>query len=202
MANNAGNAYGLTVLSPIKNADIKGVSCVDLTRNILNGLALNENSPMAAVPNTYFARFYIINDVFFENLPHKEDHLKSKYLGFSTNFHGDLETYLTGMWTQTEEAVRTIWQHCVIFNTVNSASDFIEYIKKCQLNINLFFNGSTDDSLEQQLKALYLKQQFAQFAADHQGLPAAELQIAFKDFWGRVQPRNLAERTWQAGREQ
>ena len=47
---------------------------------------------MAKVPNTYLARFYILNDVFYQGFPAEEEHLKSKYLVFSSNFHGDENT--------------------------------------------------------------------------------------------------------------
>jgi hypothetical protein len=54
--------------------------------------------------------------------------------------------------------------------------------------------------LSEQLKALYLKQELANFALEHQGVkdPVA-LQRAFKDFLARVQPDNLAGPTWRPG---
>lgn len=136
------------------------------------------------MPQTYLARFFILDDVFHESTPGcdpfcnlldilsifkdrfrllalpREDHLKSRYLVFSSNFHGDLEAYLRGMWSAISADIKHIWEHCVAFDKVHDAEGFITYIKRCQLTANLFFMGSTDDPLEEQLKALYLKQQF------------------------------------------
>jgi hypothetical protein len=54
--------------------------------------------------------------------------------------------------------------------------------EKCQLTASLFFVGSNDESLDEQLKALYLKQECAEFAVENQGLKAAGLR-AQEDGW-------------------
>ena len=61
------------------------------------------------------------------------------------------------------------------------------------------FNGSTDDSLPEQLKSLYLKQEFSKFAFENQGLEPNELRQAFQQFIARTEPANLAGPTWRAG---
>ena len=228
MANISGNAYALTVLSPIKNGCIGEISYADEVQGRLQSLGVCEDSPLAKVPQTYLARFFILDDVFHESSPGcgpfcnlldilsifkdrfrllalpREDHLKSRYLVFSSNFHGGLDTYLRGMWSAISADVKRIWEHCVAFDRVQDAEGFITYIKRCQLTANLFFVGSTDDSLEEQLKALYLKQQFAKFAVSHQAishqeLGAAKVQEAFRAFIERVQPNHLAAPTWRPG---
>ena len=117
MANRSGNAYGFTALIPIINGSIiidedSQQSHASKVRELLQQWPLNEKSPMAAVPNTYLCRFYVLNDVFYQGSPAEEDHLKSKYLVFSTNFHGELDAYLQGMWDsakkRTEEGVRAL----------------------------------------------------------------------------------------------
>ncbi len=85
-----------------------------------------------------------------------------------------------------------MWQFCVGFSEVRDARSFTSYLKKCQVKTTFFFNGSTDEPLAEQLKSLYLKQEFSKFAYAHQGLPAAELQAAFTAFIARVEPENLA----------
>ncbi|MGQ0593960.1 MAG: hypothetical protein ACT4QB_15350 [Gammaproteobacteria bacterium] len=223
MPNISGNAYALTVLSPIKNGCVGEIAYADEVQDRLQSLGVCEDSPLAKVPQTYLARFFILDDVFYESSPGcdpfcnlldilsifedrfrlltlpREDHLRSRYLVFSSNFHGDLESYLRGMWSAISADIKRIWEHCVAFSEVQDAEGFIAYIKRCQLTANLFFMGSTDDSLDEQLKALYLKQQFAKFAVSHQGLGAAELQEAFRVFIERVQPSHLAAPTWRPG---
>ncbi|WP_430461193.1 hypothetical protein ACQUQU_18500 [Thalassolituus sp. LLYu03] len=200
MANTFGQSYGLTTLCPLINGT-DGHSAFDkLTRHHIQRLAEDEGSPFTKVPNTYFARLFILNDVFFQQGNSvARDHLKSKYLVFTSNFHGDLDTYLRGMWNNAEADVRAIWQYAVAFDKVQSADDFVAYIKKCQLTTSLFFNGSNDISLAEQLKSLYVKQAFSEFAMAHQGKPAAELRAAFSEFLARVQLDNLSTPSWQPG---
>lgn len=231
MATKSGQATALTVLSPIRNGSVGESSFSSITNERCFRLPIHEESPFARVSNTYFARLFVLTDVYYESLsgddsvfnfseilsffsdsarqsalPHK-DHLKSNYLVFSSNFYGDLDEYLTGMWNSfafadergKQRNVQYLWEHCVAFDQVKDCNDFIYYIKRCQLDANLFFNGSTDDSLQEQLKALYLKQEFTKFAVAHQGKKAADVQQAFKRFIERVQPENIDGPSWVPG---
>ena len=208
MANTFGDSYGLTCLCPIQNGQCEAnddnsfdlASYDKITRRRLQTLPQNEQSPFAKIPNTYFARLFILNDVFFEQGNDvKRDHLKSKYLVFTSNFHGELETYLEGMWHNAESEIRNIWQYAVGFDRVNNAASFIDYIKKCQLKTTLFFNGSNDKPLKQQLKSLYVKQAFSEFVLLNQGKNAATLKAEFKAFLEQVQVNNLDSPSWQPG---
>ncbi len=223
MSNISGNAYALTILSPIIDGHDGEAAFSDKIRNRLINWDTDEYSPMAKVPNTYLCRYFVLDDVYSQSLaggdffgtlsaffsigsdkarigalPY-EDHLKSKYLVFSCNLHGDLDTYLRGMWAAISTEIKEVWEHCYAFDQVKDADSFIGYIKKCQLTANLFFVGSTDDTLQEQLKGLYLKQEFGKFAAEHQGMPAAQLQLAYQAFIKRVDPANLTGPTWVPG---
>ncbi len=203
MPNKNGNAYGLTALCPINNGSLDDSSYAALTRWFLQEMPHGENSPMASVPETYLCRFYVLNDVFYEGYPAKEEHLKSKYLVFCSNFHGELENYLRTMWNSIPNDIKKIWQYCVAFNQVVDADSFINYIKQCQVTNNLFFVGANDESLPEQLKALYLKQEFSRFVFENQQLNKREnaelLRQAFRDFISRTKPENLMGPSWVAG---
>jgi hypothetical protein len=204
MANKSGNAYALTILCPIlggvpPDSPTGGQTHTTLLRNLLQTLHLNEESPMAKVPNTYLCRFWVLSDVPYQGKPAFLEHLKSDYLVFSSNFYGELEPYLEGMWNALKEGVLAILGHCVAHETVHDAPSFIAYIKKCQITTTFFFNGSTDEPLAQQLKNLYLKQEFSKFAFENQGKSAGALQEAFREFVRRTQPANLTGPTWAAG---
>ena len=222
-SNVSGKAYALTILSPIKNAYVAGVACADTVRDQLENWNLLQNSPMARVPQTYLARLFVLDDVFTQSLPGAgaldtvsdflpavpdgirraalptPDHLKSKYLVFSIDFHGELEPYLRGMWQAIAPEIQSVWQHCYGFDAVSDAEDFVAYMKKCQLTAALFFVGSNDDPLEEQLKALYLKQEFSRFALESQGLPTAELKKRYQEFIARVKPTDLTGPAWTPG---
>ena len=199
MANANGSAYALTLMCPIKNGHCSGQSYSALTRQLLQQLEQHAESPLAKVPNTFFARFYILNDVFYEGSPAKEDHLKSQYLIFAADFHGDLNDYLQGFWLNASVEAKLIWQHCVVFDEVGDSASFITYIKKCQVKTTFYFNGSTDESLAEQLKALYLKQKFSEFAIENQGAEPQKLQQAFLEFVEKTQPFNNTNPTWLPG---
>ena len=197
--NSSGKAFGLTLLCPIKNELRGDRSCARMLSEHLENLGTDAASPMAMAPNTYLARFYILHDVFYQGHGFEEEHLKSKYLVFSSNFHGDRDNYVRGMWECNEEGVKEIWQYCVDFENVNSAEDFIDYVKRCQIDNALFFNGSTDDPVAEQLKALYLKQEFTRFAYDNHGESPEQLQRKFREFVELTQPWDLQNPTWQPG---
>jgi hypothetical protein len=206
MANKSGNAYGLTMLCPILGgappdapAGIGGQSYTSLLRTQLQTLHVNEESPMAKVPNTYLCRFLVLSDVPYQGKPGFLEHLKSDYLVFTSNFHGELEPYLEGMWNALQEGILAILRHCVGHEAVHDAASFVEYAKKCQITTTFFFNGSTDEPLKQQLKNLYLKQEFSKFAFENQGKNARELQEAFREFVQLTKPANLAGPSWRAG---
>lgn len=200
MSNRSGKAYALTTLCPIRNGHEGNMSFDKITRHRIQLLEEDCGSPFARIPNTYFARLFILNDVFFEqgNDVH-HDHLKSKYLVFTSNFHGDLKPYLKGMWDNANDTVHSIWEHAVAFDKVRNSDDFIAYIRKCQLTTSLFFNGSTDDELRFQLKSLYIKQAFSEFVLAHQNKSTSELRTAFNEFMQQMQPDNLNDVSWIPG---
>jgi len=199
MPNENGNAYGLTVLSPLCGETRENQSVAAILRARLRNLDVHENSPMARVPNTYLSRMFVLDDVFYQGKPALQEHLKSKYLVFIAELHGELEPYLRGMWQHAEPMVRGLWEFCIGFDDVHDASGFVKYIEKCQVETTFYFNGSTDKPLAEQLKALYLKQELGKFVHENQGRDAAALQQAFKAFIARVDPSNLAGPTWRAG---
>ncbi|MDT8999570.1 hypothetical protein RQP53_09865 [Paucibacter sp. APW11] len=230
MGNISGNAYALTVLCPIKAGLAPGreIARADAVRETIQDWNLLPNSPMTLVPQTYLCRFFVLDDVYTESLPGgsaldtladflpvtpdamrrrampAQDRLQSRYLVFSCNFHGgpsaNLDGYLAGMWSNIRAEIESVWQHCYGFEQVHDAAGFVAYMKKCQLETTLFFVGSNDEPLPEQLKALYLKQELAKFAVENQGLDAATLRANYRAFIRRVQPRELAGPTWAPGK--
>jgi hypothetical protein len=230
MGNISGNAYALTVLSPIKNGIVPGeeIACADKVRELLQNWNLLPNSPMTEVPQTYLCRYFVLDDVYTESLPGasvmdtvsdihpiesdvvrrralpSEDHLKSRYLVFSCNLHagpnGDVDGYLRGMWNAISDRIQEVWGYCYGFEQVRDADSFVAYMHKCMLPAALFFVGSNDDPLPEQLKALYVKQAFVDFALANQGLDAATVRANYQAFMKRVAPMDLIGPTWEPGK--
>jgi hypothetical protein len=197
--NENGKAYGLTALCPLIDDSQNDHSYAAIVKDRLRGLPLDEDSPFARVPNLYLCRLFVLDDMFYQGRPAGEDHLRSRYLVFVAELHGQLDPFLEGMWQHAEPAVRQIWESCIGFAGVHSVRDFVRYIRRCQVETTFYFNGSNDLPLAEQLKGLYLKQELARFAREHQGLDALQLQQAFRGFVARVEPDNLARPSWRAG---
>jgi hypothetical protein len=214
MSNTSGNAYALTALCPIKPSTENNGSGVSYTRTILQSLPSASTrgsksvSPLANIPNTYLARLFILDDTIFQSFPHRLDQLKSEYLVFVADFHGTLDVYLKGMYEAIKDDILAIWKYCYGFDEVvqggavgKGQSAFVCYIRKCQMETTFYFNGSTDDSLNEQLKSLYLKQEFSKFVFQHQGAGSAVLLADFKKFMLATQPNDPMTPTWQTGKQ-
>ena len=202
MANTSGNAYALTTLCPIINGTLNHQAHDKYIRMRIQELDTHENSLFALAPETYTARLFILNDVFFQQGNDvKQDHLKSHYLAFTATFHGDRDEYLINFWNHAEDHIKTIWQHCVGFSDVQDGKSFAEYIGRCQLKTTLFFNGSSDRSLQEQLKALYIKDRFTHFALSHQGKSPTAIRQAFSRFLEENQLTDYNGPTFRPGQE-
>lgn len=199
--NQAGAMYGLSALCPIRQGSPPRTdrSHESLVRGVLAEMRTDQSSLLAAVDNTYLARLFVLKDVYFEGAPAKEEHLASQYLVFTANLHGDLDSWLFDLYKADPPAVHRIWDHCVAFEQVRNAGDFITYVRRCQITNDLLFQGSTDQPLQEQLKGLYLKQEFGEFVAAHQRTSPAELRQAFLGFVEQVEIDNLARPTWRPG---
>ncbi|HEY3940492.1 MAG TPA: hypothetical protein VGL97_23895 [Bryobacteraceae bacterium] len=179
MPSKSGSVYGLTILSPIIDDPHAEISHDLQLRIYLGGLKRDERSPFAKVTGTHIARLCVLNDVVFVGSPSKEEHLKSQYLVFESNFDGDLDPYLRTMATQIPEHVDAVWSHCVGYPGVQNVEAFQAYMKRCQLDTTFFFADVNDKTVGQALRALQTQAAVAAFIESNQGRPAAEIQQAF-----------------------
>jgi hypothetical protein len=125
---------------------------------------------------------------------------------FVSDFYGELDPYLKGMYQHMKKEIFAIWKYCYGFEDVMQSEEngggeaaFVRFIKKCQVETTYYFDGSTDESLDEQLKSLYLKQEFSKFVFDHQGVDGDQLLSDFKSFVKDKQPGELISPTWKAG---
>jgi hypothetical protein len=186
MANVSGKTYGLTILSPILEDNRLDICHSMELRWYLSQLPRDCRSPFAQLSSTYLARLVVMDDVVFVGHPACEEHLKSRYLVFETNFDGDLDTYLRRMATETTEFVNEVWKHCVGFPGTENLEAFIAYMKKCQLETTFFFADVNDRTVESTLDALKTQSALAHFLEKHQATPTVELQLAFREFLKRL----------------
>ena len=174
-ANNvSGQVYALTVLTPILDGHETQLA------EYLNGLQSGEQSPLAAVPGTHFARWVVIGDVIYEGPDQGErEHLQHARLLFTSNFDGNLDTYLDALCTGLGERADAIWGQCIGYPGSDDAGAFAKYLRHHQIDTSLFFAAYGDRTVDDVKRSLALRARFVDFALRAQGLPAAELQATF-----------------------
>jgi hypothetical protein len=186
MANQSGSIYGLTILSPIKDNPNAEISHSLAIRMYLQTLPVDGNGPFGRVSSTHMARFVVLDDVVYFGMPSCEEHLKSKYLIFESNFDGELETYLTRLATEARDEVHNIWQRCIGYPGVQNVDAFIAYMKRCQIETTFYFADVNDKTVQQTLNALQTQSAVASFIEKNQGKPPEKLQPAFLEFMRRL----------------
>ena len=121
------------------------------------------NSPFTRVPGTHFARFVVIDDLRYNgrkhsdaiydrifsvklSVPQKVDHLNHSYLLLAIDFDAasgddsELRSYTDLLWQNMELELRTIFQHCLGFETVDNDASLFDYLKRCQVETTMPFN--------------------------------------------------------------
>jgi hypothetical protein len=174
-ANNiSGQVYSLTVIAPISSGHETQLS------RYLDGLQAGDQSPLAGVAGTHFARWVVIDDVIYQGPDQGErEHLKHARLLFTSNFDGELDRYLEGLRTGLGDSADTIWGHCIGYPGSGDARAFAGYMRRHQIDSSLFFAAYGDRTVEEVKRSLALRLKFVEFALRAQGLPAPELKAAF-----------------------
>jgi len=174
--NTCGQAYALTVLTPIRDG------CEAPLVRCLTSLPTGPASPLASVPGTHIARWVVIGDVVYEGLAQRRpDHLRAGRLLFTSNFDGPLEPYVEQLRVGLGDVADRIWGHCAGYPGRSDAHAFAGYLSRHQLECSLFFAAYGGRSVGQVEHSLELRRQVIDFALRAQQLGAAELQSAFRE---------------------
>ena len=177
--NISGQAYSLTVLTPIIDGHEAHLA------QYLNALASGDQSPLAAVAGTHFARWVVIDDVIYEGPDQGDrDHLKHPRLLFTSNFDGDLDPYLEAMRTGLGESADAIWGHCLGYPGCDERAAFARYMRHHQIDSSLFFAAYGDRTVQDVKRSLAVRTKLIEFALRAQGLGAGELKAAFVEEFG------------------
>jgi hypothetical protein len=177
--NVSGQAYSLTVLTPI----IDGHE-TELAR-YLDGLPSGDDSPLAGVHGTHFARWVVIDDVIYQGPDQgSREHLQHPRLLFTSNFDGELDPYLEALRTGLGASADTIWGHCLGYPGRDDGDAFSRYLRQHQIDSSLFFAAYGDRTVEDVKRSLALRTRLIDFALRAQGLAAPELKAAFLQEFG------------------
>ena len=181
--NVSGQAYAFMAMTPIKPGE------EDALAGYLHGLRERGPSPLARLKRTHLGRFVIVRD--FHNDPswkqRHEDHLDLPYLIFTSNFDGDLDSYLAELCEQLAPEAREIWGRCVGCPESAQGAALAAYLKHNQIDTGLFFSAYGAATVGTVKRSLAQRERMIEFARASQGLEPAALQQAFaKEFEGQT----------------
>ena len=172
----AGDAYALTVLTPILPGGEHAV------RACLEGL---KESPFARLPRTHFARWVVVPDFVHDPQQPAPDPLGGPYLLFSATFDGELESYLDELCTELAPEAKEVWGRCVGCPTPAEGPALAAYLRHNQLRTGLFFAAYPTASVQDVRRSLDKRARTAALAVNGQGLHPGPLRDAFLEQLGQ-----------------
>ena len=182
MPDRVGQAFALTVLSPITTGHSHGELHATRIRTAITALERGAASPLARIDTLHLARLVVLDDLPQQGVPTQEDHLQSKYLLFVADFDGDLAGFLETLRTKATECVEAIWQHCEAFPGTADATAFHDYFARCHVPTTFGFSAYATTPLSRVLRALDTQRRLIRFLKANQGAEPVALQAAFQTF--------------------
>jgi hypothetical protein len=174
-ANVAGQAYAFMAMTPVKPGE------EDALADYLRGLRGRGPSPLAKLPRTHLGRFVIVRD--FHHDPswgqRSEEHLDLPYLIFTSNFDGDLDSYLDELCEQLAPEAKEIWGRCVGCPEHAQGAALKAYLEHNQIDCGIFFAAYGDATVAAVKHSLLQRERMIEFAVASQGLEPEALQRAF-----------------------
>jgi len=160
----------------------------DALTDYLRGLRARGPSPLAKLPRTHLGRFVIVKD--FHNDPswkqRKEEHLDLPYLIFTSNFDGDLDSYLDELCETLAPEAEEIWGRCVGCPETAKGAALKAYLKHNQIDTGIFFAAYGQATVGTVKRSLSQRERMIDFARTSQGLEPDALQQAFlREFGGK-----------------
>jgi hypothetical protein len=172
--NRMGQAYGLTVLTPVLDDRVSALAAH------LDTFGPEDASPLARIPGTHFARWVILEDVVYQGGRQRRDNLKASRLLFTSNFDGPLDAYLEALRSELAGDADAVWGHCAGYPGRADADAFAAYLRAHQLQSALFFAAYGDQTVADVHANLAQRTRLIEFAMAAQGLAPAELQARFR----------------------
>jgi hypothetical protein len=171
--NVSGQAYALTVLTPIEHGREQALA------EYLDALGDGEASPLTRVPGTHLARWVVIGQVKQQTGQRRRDALKAPRLLFTSNFDGSLDTYLEALRTGLAGDADAIWGNCTGYPGHQDAAGFSAWIRAHQIEAALFFGAYGEQTVGEVHANVSKRTALIDFALDTRGLDAAVLKAQF-----------------------
>ena len=177
-SNENGQAYAFMAMTPIVHGEEAAL------RSYVEAIP-REGGPFAKLPRTHFARFVILEGFHNEDAQPKDEHLRSQYLVFTSNFDGPLDTYLDELCDRLATDADEIWGRCYGCPRPAAGPALKRYLLHNQLDTGLFFAAYGEATVQKVKAGLEQRERMIRFATSSQALPADELQAAFEAEFAR-----------------
>jgi hypothetical protein len=176
----SGQAYAFMAMTPVRPGER------DALATYLRDLRARGSSPLAKLPRTHLGRFVVVDD--FHNDPswkqRREDHLDLPYLVFTSNFDGDLDSYLDELCERLAPEAGEIWGRCVGCPEPARGPGLKAYLEHNRIRTGLFFAAYGDATTGTVERCLRRRERMIAFAVTAQGLEPAQLRRRFLDEFG------------------
>jgi hypothetical protein len=174
--NIAGRTYSLTIWTPI----LPGRA--DELRSTLEGLD-RTRSPLAKVPRTHIARWLVVPGMPVPPGTRAHDPLGGPFLLFTSNFDGDVDSYLHELCELMADEAAAIWGHCVGCPRPAEGAALKAYLHRNQIDAGFAFAAYGGASVQQIRTALDKRERLIDFAIRVQDMEPATRRTAFlKEF--------------------
>jgi hypothetical protein len=176
--NVAGRTYSLMVLTPIRAGEAGALEAY------LAELPRGSSSPLARLPRTHMARLLIVPDMPVPpGRSDLADPLGGPYLLFTSNFDGDLDSYLSELADALEPEAEEIWGRCIGCPRPAAGAALKAYIGRNQLQSGVVFAAYGSASVADVRRALDTRERLVDFAIRAQDMAPGTRRKAFlKEF--------------------
>ncbi len=176
--NLAGRTYSLIVLTPIRAGEDGAL------RAYLDALP-RDDSPLARLERTHMARLLIVDDMPAPpSRPDLADPLDGPYLLFTSNFDGDLDSYLDELCQRLAPEAREIWGRCIGCPDPPAGAALKAYLGRNQIDAGFAFAAYGDASVGQVRGALDKRERLSDFVIRAQDMKPGERRKAFLEEFG------------------
>ena len=175
--NIVGGTYSLMIWTPIRPG------AEDELRAYLDGLD-KQASPLAKLPRTHMARWLVVPDMPAAPGTNLRDPLGNQYLLFTSNFDGDVDSYLHELVERMPVEAAAIWSHCVGCPQPAEGVALKAYLHRNQVDSGFAFAAYRDASVEQIRTALDKRARLIDFVVRAQAMQPAQRHREFLERFG------------------
>jgi hypothetical protein len=173
--NVAGKTYLLMVLTAVRPGH------ADELRAALAAIPADD-SPLARSPRTHMARFIVMADM--PAPPGVKDPLDGPYLLFTSNFDGDLATYMDELVAGASPQLGEIYGHCIGCPQPAEGAALKAYVGRNQIDAGVVFAAYGAASVPDVLRAIDKRARLIDFVVRAQDMEPAQRRSAFLEEFG------------------